>query len=65
MGQGDDPEIGHHERVWRERIHWGWLPGSLGFGFVVWREQGWLVAVLCGLGGIGLGLFVRWRHRND
>jgi hypothetical protein len=51
--------------MWRERIHWSWLPASAVFGYIVWREQGWLPAVLAVVGGIGLGLFVRRRHRND
>jgi len=51
--------------MWRERIHWGWLPSSAVFGYVVWRESGWVAALLCAVGGIALGLFVRWRHRND
>jgi hypothetical protein len=55
----------HQAFMWRERIHWGWLPVSAVAGFTLWREQGWLPAVSCVAGGLGLGLFVRWRHRND
>ena len=55
----------HHVFMWRERIHWGWVPAAALFGYAVWREQGWPLAVLGVLGGLGLGLFVRWRHRND
>lgn len=51
--------------VSKERIHWGWLPASALFGYAVWREEGWLPALLGVATGLGLVLLVRWRHRDD
>ena len=41
------------------------MPFVLLSATAIWIEHGWLVAALCLVGGLALGLFVRWRHRND
>jgi hypothetical protein len=63
--QLDTPTCDDSKGVWRERIHWAWVPFVLLSATAIWIEHGWLVAALCLVGGLALGLFVRWRHRND
>ena len=44
-----------------EPIHWIWLLPAAALTVGLWMENGWVLAIACVAGGIGLGFFVRYR----